>query len=186
MCRWRKYGEKCLVGSCAPRLYFKCSHKACQAKKHVQVGPAVALEAAKHYMLCRSCSRSCGGAHLTNLDVLVCRCCWRTQPLWQSATLEHTTTTLWQRQGASRSDVLLSSLWAGRRFLVVTFSKLCCHDSMKPAPICCSYARVPNAHIKVCPGQWLCRANAVFMSQSEVRLLAQNHIGGPCRPYQRL
>lgn len=38
VCRWRKYGEKFLVGSCAPRLYFKCSHKACQAKKHVQVG----------------------------------------------------------------------------------------------------------------------------------------------------
>ena len=32
------------MGSCAPRLYFKCSHKACQAKKHVQVVLAVALK----------------------------------------------------------------------------------------------------------------------------------------------
>ena len=53
VCRWRKYGEKCLVGSCAPRLYFKCSHKACQAKKHVQVGLAITPKAAKHDMLRR-------------------------------------------------------------------------------------------------------------------------------------
>ena len=122
MCRWRKYGEKCLVGSCAPRLYFKCSHKACQAKKHVQVGFTVKLRAAKHYRW--YCSRSCNGACLTNLDVLLCRCCWQTQRPWRSAILEHTITILWQRQGGCKIDELLSSFRPGAAaFLVI--GKLC-------------------------------------------------------------
>merc|ERR1711935_18986 len=37
--RWRKYGQKLLVGSQMYREYLRCTHPGCPAKKHVEVVP---------------------------------------------------------------------------------------------------------------------------------------------------
>ena len=35
-CSWRKYGKKSIKGHAMPRFYWRCTHKACDIKRHTQ------------------------------------------------------------------------------------------------------------------------------------------------------